>query len=550
MVDRAIPIPVPLRGLNTVEPDLPIDAMYARELTNFIIVNGRLRQRPSVRTLHTLGDNDEPCWWDNDYTILKNATGDIVRLSDNAVTGNVGGNTTFVGAPKVIKHSSLSLLIGVLQPRSPSGAAFTAWGFTTIGITASDIQAAVSHKGRLYVAAGTVIEYSNVAAVTGTMAGSFNVAEFTNNEPIEYLYSFNTQTGQANDENIFIIITLNRILIYAGDFPASQTWNLIASFAIGSTKNLIKEIEGDLYIATPSLFFQLSTLLQQGISSIISEPLNKPIKNVWSEQTWNWPVAVPETSHVWHHAGLNIIVCSCFQTTLQPYFEYFNEQVSFVYHRQYGGWTIWAGSPFFSPVINLGGVYTAANYRKLIGQLATDDFDFALTGGVKIEMSWKTPFINPFRGQLQQVLGVRPRWRYKRSVVTTNPDAPPATITTDNTTAPIEVVRSVFDYTDYVVRSNGSPIRNVWPFYQQGTASVAVINPENYAELSISQPANISGNYAPFAGLNGIGEGAGLHIVKKNDVDDPNNANYRQTSTTEFEIYGATIYAKDGGVIF
>jgi hypothetical protein len=109
----------------------------------------------------------------------------------------------------------------------------------------------------------------------------------------------------------------------------------------------------------------------------------------------------------------------------------------------------------------------------------------------------------------------------------------------------------VFDYTDYVVSASGANgIISTWPFYQQATANVAVVNPENYAELSISQPANTSGNYAPFAGLNGIGEGVGLHIVKKNDVDNPDDPDYLQTSTTEFEIYGATLYAKDGGVIF
>jgi hypothetical protein len=555
MVQKLIPIPVPLKGLNTVEPDLPIDAMYARELTNFIIVNGRLRQRPSVRTRYTLGNTDEPCWWDSagSRAILKNLTGDIINISTLAVTGNVGGPTVNVISPIVIKHLSLELLIGIREPRSPYPAGFTAWAFTTIGIAADTIIAACSHKGRLYVAAGSVIEYSNVAAITGTMAGSFNVAEFTNNEPVEYLYSFNTQPGQANDENIFVIITANKILIYAGDFPASQTWNLIASFSIGTTSNLVKEVEGDLYLATPTLFFELSTLLQQGITSITSQPLNNAIRNIWAEQIWDFGVSIgsiAEVAHIWFHKELDIVVCSCFQTTLQPYFEYSNEQISFVYHRKYGAWTVWAGMPIFAPVIKHSNVYTAANYRKLIGQLAIDDFDFGLTGGTKIEMSWKTPLANPFRGQLQQVLGVRPRWRYKRRVVMTNPDSPPATITTNNTTAPLEIVRSVFDNTDYVVSSNGSPIKNVWPFYQQETANVAVVNPENYAELSIEQPANISGNYAPFAGLNGIGEGVGLHIVKKNDVDDPNDANYLQTSTTEFEIYGATIYAKDGGVIF
>jgi hypothetical protein len=544
MVDRAIPIPVPLRGLNTVQPDLPIDAMYARELTNLLIVNGRLRQRPSIKTWHKFDPLGlQPVWWDSNYAILKTVNGDIIRLSDNFVTGNIGSGTLTSGAPIVIQHASIELLIGIAQPRSPTGAAFTAWSFTTIGITAANIVAAVSHKGRLYVSAGTVIEYSNVAAVSGTMAGSFNVAEFTNNEPIEYLYSFNTQPGQANDENILVIITANKTLIYAGDFPASQTWNLIASFSIGTTRNLIREVEGDLFMATPSLAFYLADLLQQGISSVNANPRNAAIKNIWTEQLWVWEVFSLQSAFLWYHSELDIIVCSCFQTRLDPYFDCDNEQVSFVYHRKYDAWSIWASAPFFSPMIKIGGDYTANDYNGFIGQLAADDFDFTIAGTYKIEMSWKTPFVNPFRGQLQQVLGARPRWRYKRTLSETGGD-------TDNTTAPLEVVRSVFDYTDYVVSSTGTPIKNVWPFYQQATASVAVVNPENYAELSIEQPANISGNYAPFAGLNGIGEGVGLHIVKKNDADDPNDVNYLQTSTTEFEIYGATIYAKDGGVIF
>lgn len=554
MVDKLIPIPVPLRGLNTVEPDLPIDAMYARELTNLLIVNGRLRQRPSVQEWKELPNvNDEAGWWSANQVILKNLTGDIVRFSDNTVVGNVGGSTQGVYSPIVIKHASIELLLGVRQPRDPRTSLFPAWSFTTLGITATSIVAGVSHKGRLYVSAGSVFEYSNVAAVSGTMAGSFDVGEFTDNEPIEYMYSFNTQTGQANDENVLVIITANVILVYAGDLPASQTWNLIARYSIGTTRNLIKEIEGDLFLATPTLAFMLSDLFQQGIAQINREPRNAAIKNLWSEQVWDFGVGIGSVTpaHIWYHSELDIVVCSCFQTKLEPYFEYTNEQVSFVYHRKYQAWSIWAGAPIYSPVISdVGEGYTFTTYRRYINKLAQDDFDFGLTGLIKIEMSWKTPFVLPFRGQLQQVQGVRPRWRYKRSVVMTNPSAPPATITTENTSAPLEVVRAVFDYTDYTVNSNGSTIASVWPFYQQETASVAVVNPENYAELSIDIVANTSGNYAPFAGLNGIGEGVGLHIVKKNDVDDPTDVNYLQTSETELEIYGATIYAKDGGIIF
>lgn len=555
MVSKLIPIPVPLKGLNTVEPDLPIDAMYARELTNLLIVNGRLRQRPSTAIWKELpATNDQAAWWNSNQAILKNLTGDIINLSTGVVVGNISDSTTGVHSPIVIKHASIELLIGVQTPRNPTTSLFPAWSFTTVGLAANTIEAAISHKGRLYVAGGTVIEYSSVAAVSGTMAGSFNVGEFVNNEPIQYLYSFNTQPGQANDENVFVIITANNVLVYAGDFPASQTWNLIAKFSIGTTRNLIKEVEGDLFMATPSLAFYLSDLFQQGIANINAAPRNAPVKNLWSEQLWTFGVGIganPEVAQVWHHEELDVMVCSCFQTRLEPYFEYLNEQVSFVYHRKYDAWSIWAGMPVFSPIIkDFGEGYTFTTYDRYLLKFGADDFDQGLGGPLKIEMSWKTPFAQPFRGQLQQVLGARPRWRYKRVLRQTNPSSPPPTIVTNNTTAPIEVVRSVFDYTDYTVSSNGTPIKNVWPFYQQETASVAVVNPENFAELSISQPANISGNYAPFAGLNGIGEGVGLHIVKKNDVDDPTDVNYLQTSTTEFEIYGATIYAKDGGVIF
>lgn len=547
MVDKLIPIPVPLRGLNTVEPDLPIDAMYARELTNLLIVNGRLRQRPSIGIWNDFGNSSFiPLWWDSAYAFMAGNPGTIVQISDNTVvkTFEIGDDTTNTISPLLVKHDSISLVIGIGPPREPE-LPFDEWNFTTIGIVDREIVAATSHKGRLYVSAGTVIEYSNVAAVSGAMADDFDVAEFTNNEAVEYLYSFNTQPGQSNDENVLVIITENFILVYAGDFPGSQTWNLIAKFGIGSTRNLVREVEGDLFIATPSLCYYLSDLFQKGVSEVTKNPRNAAIKNLWQEQVWKFNLSVrsAQVPHLWYHDELDIVVCSCFQTRLDPYFGEYNEQVSFVYHRRYDAWSVWDGLPFYSPVIKIDGDYTAAQSNRTIAVLLKDDFDFTTGITQKIEMSWKTPFVQPFRGQLQQVQGVRPRWRYKRTLKETGGD-------TQNTTATLEVVRSIFDYTDYVVSSDGTPVSNVWPFYQQGSATEPIVNPENYAELSIDIVANTSGNYTPFAGLNGIGEGVGLHIVKKNDVDDPEDPDYLQTSETELEIYGATIYAKDGGIIF
>jgi len=553
MVDRAIPIPVPLRGLNTVEPDLPIDAMYARELTNFIIVNGRLRQRPSMGSYKTPAGKTNythrPVWWQGNSLILRNSSGEIYNYSTDTITGNVGGSTANIRYAHVVKHSSLELLMGVREPRVNTAPAFTAWTFTTIGITASDIVTATSHKGRLYVAAGTVIEYSNVAAITGTMAGSFNVAEFTNNEPIERLFTFNTQPNQSSDENVFVIITANNILVYAGDFPASQTWNLLVKFPLGTIRELVAEIDGDVFIANENVAFYLSQLLQEGISSINSNPLNAAIKNLWETQLWRFiPNSDGEGSHVWWHKDLDLILCTCSASSLDPYFNQFNLQVTFVFHRKYRAWSLWNGQPFYWPIIEENSNYTGRQSTLSLMVLKKDDFD--ITFGIqrepqKIECSWKTPFLNPFRGQLQQLSGARIRYRYKRVLRTTGGDFP-------KTTSIIDKLRSIFDYSDYLLECSFRGVVNVWPFYQQETSSQPIINPENYAELSISVPANTSGNYNIFTGLNGIGEGAGLNVIQKNDVDDPSpsNTSYLETSTTEFEIYGATIYAKDGGVIF
>jgi hypothetical protein len=137
---------------------------------------------------------------------------------------------------------------------------------------------------------------------------------------------------------------------------------------------------------------------------------------------------------------------------------------------------------------------------------------------IPIVTSWKTPFIQAFAGRVQQVMSVRPFYKYKR---------------TGATEAKIFLIANIFDYSDYILDIP-------WPWYIQVTGSAVGLIPDNSASTSVSEPVKTGANYSPMLGLTGLGGGVSFQISQTNlnfsDVD------------AEFEIYALTAYIKDGGI--
>lgn len=537
---NAIPIPIPLRGLNTISPDLPLEAGFARELTNYSIINGRLRMRPAVED-YADGSLETPSqamaiWFSigisTATSYLITSHGKVLRLSDDNVMATLTG-TDLGKIVTRVKHVSLDLIIGVGEPREVDYP-FTAWTFTTSVITAEDITSACSYKGRLYVCDSLTLEYSNVGQVTGAMYDSFSLEEFLDGQSVVRIFSSSIGSGNNSSENVFVIFgDAGKVLVYAGDYPASSTWNLIANFDMPRPLRAsgFIEVDGDIWVSTESYAYWFSVLMGSGVQTARDNSPTVAIENLWQSQIGAFPIGNKyNRCDCVYIPNLDAICCnwntfapanSWAKLTSITYFFDTVQGIKLLYFRKYKAWALWLAPDINYPyrlendfylygvsTPTQGSFSTNATYDirffNLGTQISVDDFN-----NNPITTSWKTPFINAFAGRVQRVIGVRP---FFQSAVN----------------GFLEKLRIIYDYSDY-----NSP----YGFYTQPT--VTQINPENYADAQIDVPTQQSDNYSPFVGLSGSGGGVSLQITQQRKTGSADN----QLN----EIYSATLYVEDGG---
>lgn len=534
---KAIPIPIPLRGLNTISPDLPLEAGYARELTNYSIVNGRLRMRPSITKSSTiLGvtpvySTSRVLWWEEGFpaSYSINADKNIYNLATGAVAGTItSASSSALTPPDLVKHLNLSLIMGGnFAPRN-STALFSAWPFTTIAIDPDDITCGCSYKGRLYVCDGSTIEYSSVGQVSGAMYDSFDISEFLNNNSIIRMFSYSF--GGNLNENVLVLFGAGgQVLVYQGDYPSSSTWNLVANYNMPPPmqKGFV-EIDGDLLVTTRDYVYFLSDLLTDA-KAAYENSISKQIENLWRNCNWVSSHASTSGSYAFYDSNYDAFIFNTRNDDLvsdvanyMPNATSTEKTIFLVYFRKYQSWALWLAPRFTTPLIGVGGTLASFAYgiaqatdnKYVIMQmnLATDLASDITEDGTEIDIttSWKTPFINAFRGNIQKVAGVRP---YFLSSVN----------------GFLNKIRLIFDYSDY----NSQP----YGFYTQPT--VTQINPGNYADAQVDVPTTTWDNYSPFSSVSGAGGGVSLQITQQRKTG--------SADTQLNEIYSATMYVEDGG---
>lgn len=511
-MSESIPVEIPLLGLNTLDPFIAFDSGYARELTNYALVNGRLRVRPGTTLDQGANTPTDINWFTRaaNYPAITNA-GDIVNLTSGAVTGSIGGACQC--ASTTVKHVSLELVIGCRAPRS-TVAPFTAWTFTTGTITATAITSAVSHQGRLCVSDGSTIEYSTLGAITGAMAGVYTVSSYMQGQTVIRMFSVTAQPGnEAN--NVFVVFgSAGLVLVFSGDYPGSSNWQILGKFEMPTpVSNLgFHPIDGDVFVATSKYAYWFRDLFTGGAQTAYDNSPSRPIENLWQAVVWggSFPAGQQEISYVIYFPEYDCLICQCFESdtdfgNLGDCWNYANEATWFVYFRRYKAWAIWATMPFFHPIINGYG-----NYR---GTILTMDITAPNdtvngTNKTKIETSWKTPFFYPKQGRSKQLLGTMPFFRH-------------------TTKGYMPVIRGIYDMSDY-----NAP----WGFYTQST--VTAIPPGRFTEGSIDVPAVSWNIYKEFCGIGGDGAGFSIQYSMNNAPTD--------TTDIQMEIYNASVLFEGG----
>lgn len=558
MANNIIRYPLPLLGLNTVNPYIEHDSGYARELTNFIIKNGRIFMRPAISSYsfnQTIVDSLARIWWfDPNSATRMSILSDGSRV--NYTTGAVAeaaGVFQRHAQPTELKFSgtatTLDMVFGLYRPLVIDGGTAVAPDNLRPLTKASTFAATgpyaafgrpycgASHKGRLYYANATyTIEWGNVGQVAGAFpaANTLSLEQFMNGQNISRLFSISLSPGAAPSQNLFVVFgDAGRVLVFEGDNPGSATWNLIGAYDMPRpvSRRAFVEIDGDIFIAGDRYAYWFKDLFNSGAQAAYETSPTRPIENLWQAVTWVFLPLSDEESHVFYDSANDAIVCQCFEkntsaANLSDVFEYNNEAVYFAYFRKYKAWSLWAAAPFFSPVITSGDIVCATAYRGFITRLAdAGSQDVYLPSGAPftfstrdIETSWKTPYAFLEKGVGMMMSSAR-AW---------------VELLHSDGYASIEKSRAIFNFSD---------LNAPWGFYTQ--SMVSQINPGRYNECRTTMNRLTYNQYQPLLQLGGDGSCLSLQTTFKGQVPDPG-----YTDPFIYSIYGISALVQPASEIF
>jgi hypothetical protein len=521
-----VPIPLPLRGLTTVYPDVPLDSGYARELTNVLLRDGRVKLRPSCRNFYSTTTNRGHLKWfsigssaSNSYGIINDGT--IYRLSGDQTPGSIGGIVHDLATSS--KHVSIELVFGLREPRL-ADYPFTAWNFTTIGIAATEITTGCSHKGRLFVTDGSGIEYSELGAVAGPMFGTLPISANMAGQEVVRMFSATVQQGLGSDNVLAVFGNGGRVLIYSGEYPDHPNWQLVGKFDMEAPNGRASfvQVDEDVMVGTGRYCYWLRDLFAHGPAFAHDNRPSAPIENLWQRLIWYQPSFdpdLPEQSHAFYIKEIDAIAFQCSEANIADRYSlaligsYFNEGAYLVYFREYKAWALWLMTPLFQPTRLVGQAVVGTDYHSTTKYMSTsfitDRRSIVEPTTVPIEATWKTPYLRRVDGQYTSVKGVRPQFL-------------------NTSSGYLHRVRAILDYSDY-----NAP----WGFSTQ--SMVSQIAPGSASTGNADQPANQWGHYRPLISLGGSGGGVSFEFnLKKRDDS---------AGTESIELYGATAYIEGGG---
>ena len=497
--------------------------------------------RPAVTELvYRAGTPDNPVWFDattigtGGQRIVLLIDGTYYRLDTGVLLGNIGGAAN--AELSTCKHGDLDMLIGAREPRlkvSPFTAYTAITGVLPGTLAANTITSACSHKGRLYYASGTVINYGTLGMIRGTMpaANVFDVQSLLDNQNIRRMFSVSGQSGTSNDALFAIFGTGGKVLVYAGDNPGAANWNLIGNYNVTSIRsvNCFVEVDGDIFVAGEDYCYWFKDLLQGDAQSAYANSPTRDIQNFWQALAPN---------SCWYIQSLDIIISMVVTGGTSPihienwanYGRYTAVTDNYfgwiVYHKTLKCISFWAMPP---SVTSCGGQEVDANgdgknfYFLGSDRFGTDSSILKLDptkcidsttqlGSVPVETSWKTPYFAAFEGVGNKVNSVR--------------------VWFENTISGyFEKVRAIFDYSDYNVSLG---------WYTQST--VTAVNPANYGDGKEDGANQASNQYHPIIGASGAGGGVSFQFTQK--------AKSGSSTTQNQSIYAATAYIEEAGELW
>lgn len=522
--NRIIRFPLPILGLNTVNPYVEHDSGYARELTNFVIKDGRIFMRPPVSAYSfnsTTANALAAAIRNIHYYDPDSATRDCIISNGSRL--NYTTNVTAEAAGVFVRHAmpteltfsgtatTLNLVFGFYRPLVIDGGTAVAPDNLRPLNRATPFAAAgpyaafgrpycgTAHKGRLYYASATyTVEWGSVGQVAGAFpaANTISFEQFLGGQSILRMFSVSASPGATQSQNLFVIFGKGgRVLVFEGDNPGSATWNLIGSYDMPApaSRASFVEIDGDIFVATARYAYWFRDLFTGKAQTAYDNSPSLPIENLWQGVQWigsESPIS-DINSHCFYYEPLDAIFCQALTafTNLIQCFDYEGGTAYFVYLRKYRAWAFCPTARFNHPVKTTSTVAYGLTTLGLL-QMASDSassldktiyFDGAnwTLKDLPIETSWKTPYAFLERGIGFILKSVRGWFEIQGP---------------NTTSVSIEKSRAIFDHSD---------LNAPWGFYTQ--SMVTQINPGRYNETKTTMQYLNYNQYQPSIVLGGDG---------------------------------------------
>ena len=483
--------------------------------------------RPAVRTVATdtvTIANEFPRWFNptGSYPAIY-GSGNIVNIATGAITGNIGGTA---GSATPCKHVSLDLIIGCREPRN-AASPFTAWSIAPTTVVATNIKAAVSHKGRLYVVDTTnLLEFTAVGQITGAIAAgqTYSLAPFMNGQQVIRLFSFTTNPLNSVDNILIACGDGGKVLMFSGDSPLAASWQLIANIDLPKPQGVSSflEIDGDIWVSTIEYPYWMRDVFQGGaVQAYANSPATGIVENLWKNGNINLGPGLALIRPFCYYDLLTDSICTQLNSSfvgLNLIADYANDYFKLCYHRPTRSWWLNLSAPFNWPIVpstngsTLLGIGSKNNVQQLYLNYCEDLDQVDTTPTIHdIICTWKTPPMQTFAGRLQKLNGGRVYYEN----------------TADGS---LKLVQTIFNMSD---------LNAPYGFYAQ--PSVAPINP---ASFTTSPPPdallNSANQYTQLVGAVGQGINYSLQITQGRKSGSSDN--------TYHSFYGAALIIEEGGV--
>jgi hypothetical protein len=275
-VNQSTFLPIPARGVDFRVPIVNMPSEYSPWMFNFRISSGVAKVRPP-HTQEIIGvDGSDWCG-----VIVSGSKVIAVQAGANGTVDNssvpVTNNTPADVIPESFDYTEFRdrIFVGANGDTYEVDKTTLAWTsrFTHVDTATLERRPVTSYRERLYMAAGKILHYGGIGAITG----AWTTVGFTNliNGEICALSPFSISAAFSPQTLFVVATTAGEILLFSGAYPGDPDWALVNRIKIEVENDLRKgpiqlvSIPNDVLVnvRTSAFVYSLRELVSTGIAS-------------------------------------------------------------------------------------------------------------------------------------------------------------------------------------------------------------------------------------------------------------------------------------------